>query len=180
MAQLQDERERRRRQGRQPAAAALRQLVTGIGWRVTADLETGADAVVQATMGRGDEDGLEAALASPAGYIGLVASSRRAGVVLEALRERGSCLRKQLVGSEEEAQAAVEHASKPISGLRLGGEAATRAMLGSAYTWTVVFFLWMWLGALAVGASGVVSLLVSLAAAGAIFVFVRARGDSSS
>ena len=76
--------------GDSPAAAALRQLVTGIGWRVTADLETGADAVVLATMGGGDEDGLEAALASTAGYIGLVASSRRAGVVLEALRERGA------------------------------------------------------------------------------------------
>ncbi|HEU0246321.1 MAG TPA: XdhC family protein [Gaiellaceae bacterium] len=75
--------------GDSPAAAALRQLVTGIGWRITDDLEGGADAVVLATMGRGDEDGLEAALASPAGYIGLVASSRRAGVVLEALRERG-------------------------------------------------------------------------------------------
>lgn len=90
------------------------------------------------------------------------------------------CLQKQLVGSEEEAQAAVEQASKPISGLRLGGEAATRAVLGSAYTWTVVFFLWMWLGALAVSAPGVVSLLVSLAAAGGIFLFVRARGESGS
>ena len=32
---------------------------------------------------------MEAALASPAGYIGLVASARRASVVLERLRERG-------------------------------------------------------------------------------------------
>jgi carbon monoxide dehydrogenase subunit G len=87
------------------------------------------------------------------------------------------CLQKQLVGSEEEAQAAVEQASKPISGLRLGGEAATRAVLGSAYTWTIVFFLWMWLGALAVGAAVLVSLVVSLVAAGAIFVFIRARGS---
>src|SRR5512132_271284 len=38
------------------------------------------------------------------------------------------CLQKQLVGSEEEAQAAVEQASKPVSGLRLGGEAVTRAV----------------------------------------------------
>jgi xanthine dehydrogenase accessory factor len=75
--------------GDSPAAAALRQLVTGIGWRATDDLEGGADAVVLATMGRGDEEALEAALASPAGYVGLVASARRAGVVLAALRERG-------------------------------------------------------------------------------------------
>lgn len=75
--------------GDSPAAQALRELVPGIGWRVTTDLEAGAEAVVLATMGRGDEEGLEAALASPAGYIGLVASARRASVVLERLRERG-------------------------------------------------------------------------------------------
>jgi xanthine dehydrogenase accessory factor len=76
--------------GDSPAAGALRQLVTGIGWRVTDDLEGDADAVVLATMGRGDEEGLEAALASPARYVGLVASARRAGDVLGALRERGA------------------------------------------------------------------------------------------
>ena len=86
------------------------------------------------------------------------------------------CLQKQLVGSEEEAQAAVEQASKPVSGLRLGGEAVTRVVLGSAYTWTAVFFLWMWLGALAVGAQALTSLVLSLLAAGAIFLFIRARG----
>jgi carbon monoxide dehydrogenase subunit G len=86
------------------------------------------------------------------------------------------CLQKQLVGSEEEAQAAVEQASKPVSGLRLGGEAVTRLVVGSAYTWTAVFFLWMWLGALAVGAQAVTSLVLSLLAAGAIFLFIRARG----
>ncbi len=75
--------------GESPAANALRQLVAGIGWRVTDDLAAGADAVVLATMGRGDEDGLDTALASSAGYVGLVASSRRAGVVLAQLRERG-------------------------------------------------------------------------------------------
>jgi carbon monoxide dehydrogenase subunit G len=90
------------------------------------------------------------------------------------------CLQKQIVGSEEEARAAVEQAAKPISGLRLGGEAATRAVLGSAYTWTIVFFLWMWLGALAVGAAVLVSLVFSLVAAGGIFLFIRARGESAT
>ena len=42
-----------------------------------------------ATMGRGDEEALDAALATPAGYVGLVASAKRAGVELAALRERG-------------------------------------------------------------------------------------------
>jgi xanthine dehydrogenase accessory factor len=75
--------------GDSPAAEALRRLLPGIGWRVTADLQEGSHAVVLATMGRGDEEALEAALASSAGYIGLVASARRAGVVLERLREHG-------------------------------------------------------------------------------------------
>jgi uncharacterized protein len=89
------------------------------------------------------------------------------------------CLEKQLVGSEEEAEAAVEKASKPVSGLRLGGQAVTRAVVGSTYTWTIVFFLWMWLGALAVDANALVSLAVSLVAAAGIFVFIRARGADS-
>ena len=75
--------------GDSPAARTLAQLARAIGWRVSAELAEGADAVVVASMGRGDEDLLEAALARGAGYVGLVASSRRAANVLEALRERG-------------------------------------------------------------------------------------------
>lgn len=75
--------------GDSPAAATLRELAQAIGWRVTADLGAGADAVVVATMGRGDAEVLDAALATPAGYIGLVASARRAGVELATLREQG-------------------------------------------------------------------------------------------
>lgn len=75
--------------GDSPAALTLQQLARTVGWRVSAGLEDGADAVVVATMGRGDEDALAFALARGADYVGLVASSRRAGVVLEALRERG-------------------------------------------------------------------------------------------
>lgn len=75
--------------GDSPAAVTLRDLAAAIGWRVTADLEDGAEAVVVATMGRGDADALDAALATPAGYVGLVASAKRASVELAALRERG-------------------------------------------------------------------------------------------
>ena len=75
--------------GSSPAAAALRRLLAGIGWRATEEIEDGADAVVLATMGRGDEEVLEAALATPAGYVGLVASARRAAVVVARLREQG-------------------------------------------------------------------------------------------
>ena len=75
--------------GESPAALTLAQLARTIGWRVSTGLEDGADAVVVATMGRGDEEALAFALARGADYVGLVASSRRARVVLAALRERG-------------------------------------------------------------------------------------------
>jgi xanthine dehydrogenase accessory factor len=75
--------------GDSPAAVTLRDLAGAIGWTVTTDLSAGAEAVVVATMGRGDTDALDAALATPAGYVGLVASAKRAGVERAALRERG-------------------------------------------------------------------------------------------
>jgi xanthine dehydrogenase accessory factor len=71
-----------------PAAQTLRELAGVIGWRVGSEV-SGADAVVVASMGHGDEDALAEALAAEAGYVGLVASARRAGSVLAALRERG-------------------------------------------------------------------------------------------
>lgn len=72
-----------------PAARTLRTLAAAIGWRVSERLVEGATAVVVASMGHGDEETLSAALAGGAGYVGLVASARRASVVLAALRESG-------------------------------------------------------------------------------------------
>jgi xanthine dehydrogenase accessory factor len=63
--------------GDAPAARTLRELAGVLGWRVTEEIP-GADAVVIATMGRDDEVALETALAGDAGYIGLVASAKRA------------------------------------------------------------------------------------------------------
>ncbi len=48
-----------------------------------------------------------------------------------------------------------------------------------AFAWSVVFFLYMWLGALAIAVPGGVAFVVSLVAAGAIFLFVRTRGGPS-
>lgn len=48
-----------------------------------------ASFVVVATMGRYDEDAVEAALASGAGYVALVASARRAATVVDTLRAGG-------------------------------------------------------------------------------------------
>lgn len=75
--------------GTSPAASTLAELAGALGWRVADQLDAEADAVVVATMGHGDEDLLAAALGSKAGYIGLVASARRASHVLDALRARG-------------------------------------------------------------------------------------------
>ncbi len=96
--------------GRSPAALALTRLASGLHWRTLAiddggNVEThDADAVmtsldldgvdersfvVIATQGHYDEDALERALATPAGYIGLVASAKRAEAVLGYLRDRG-------------------------------------------------------------------------------------------
>jgi xanthine dehydrogenase accessory factor len=99
--------------GRSPACTALVQMGDALGWRATlvddgaaegshADvtrvvrtLDLGGlgigerDLVVVATQGHYDEKALEAALATSAGYIGLVASRKRAGAVVEFLREGG-------------------------------------------------------------------------------------------
>jgi hypothetical protein len=45
-----------------------------------------------------------------------------------------------------------------------------------AFVWAVVFFLFMWLGALAIGLPNGASFVVSLVLGGAIFLFVRTRG----
>lgn len=75
--------------GESPAARTLAELARTVGWRIRRDGVEGADAVVLATMGHGDEELLATALEGEAGYVGLVASARRAATVLAALRERG-------------------------------------------------------------------------------------------
>ena len=47
-----------------------------------------------------------------------------------------------------------------------------------AFVWSIVFFLYMWLGALAVDVPGGIAFVVSLVAAAGIFLFVRLRGGS--
>jgi hypothetical protein len=45
-----------------------------------------------------------------------------------------------------------------------------------AFVWAVVFFLFLWFGALALGFPGGTSFVISLLAAAAIFLLVRTRG----
>jgi xanthine dehydrogenase accessory factor len=99
--------------GRSPAVDALATMAEAIGWaslivddggtadeharpdlvRTKLDLEElvidEATAVVVATQGHYDDLALEAVLATPAGYVGLVASPARAEAVREHLRDRG-------------------------------------------------------------------------------------------
>ena len=84
--------------GRSPLVKALATMAGAVGFDVTVyerdgelDLATagaGPDSfVVVATMGRYDEDAVEAALASGARYVALVASDRRAKTVLAGVAE---------------------------------------------------------------------------------------------
>ncbi len=99
--------------GRSPAVDALAEMTLALGWRSTVvddrgdpelhpagldvrtSLEEGladvgpASMVVVATQGHYDEDALERVLRTPAAYVGLVASRRRAEGVLGYLRDRG-------------------------------------------------------------------------------------------
>lgn len=99
--------------GRSPAVATIASMAGSLGWRTvvvddggTADdypdagrvlttLDLGPAGVsdrsfvVVATQGHYDEEALERALATPAAYVGLVASRKRAEAVLGYLRDRG-------------------------------------------------------------------------------------------
>jgi xanthine dehydrogenase accessory factor len=99
--------------GRSPMADTLSQMATALGWdpvvvddrgsasdhpgvaHVVAELDLGAAGVgagsfvVVATQGHYDESALQAALDTPAAYIGLVASRKRAESVVGYLRQQG-------------------------------------------------------------------------------------------
>ena len=49
-----------------------------------------------------------------------------------------------------------------------------------AFIWALIFFLILWLGMLAVDVSQATAFILSLVAAGAIFLFVRLRGGDDS
>jgi xanthine dehydrogenase accessory factor len=84
--------------GDSPAVSTLVSLARALGWRAEAvptgdelaarEIDSGA-AIVVATQGHDDEASLQAAVRTPAAYIGLVASRARAELTLGYLRDRG-------------------------------------------------------------------------------------------
>ena len=82
--------------GSSPAVMTLTRITAALDWQVTvADDDAMPEsvgpstAIVIATQGHHDEPALEAALETNAGYIGLVASAKRAETILGYLRDRG-------------------------------------------------------------------------------------------
>lgn len=99
--------------GRSPAVDTLVSMAAALGWRTAVVDDGGSPAshpsadrvvtdldlsdlpidertfVVVATQGHYDEPALREVLATPAGYVGLVASAKRASSVFEWLRDRG-------------------------------------------------------------------------------------------
>jgi xanthine dehydrogenase accessory factor len=127
--------------GDSPAARTLGELARAIGWRVTGDLGAGAEAVVVATMGRGDEQALEAALATPAGYVGLVASQKRGAATLAALRQAGlgeealarvRCPAGLDLGPSSQAEIAVAILAELVAWRHAGSAASAVAALAEA------------------------------------------------
>ena len=99
--------------GSSPVARTLAELARTLGYRVSAALDAPServpaaddglslselssatlrrqDAVIIATMNRYDDEGLEAALASGAGYVGVVASRQRVDRLTSLVRSRGA------------------------------------------------------------------------------------------
>lgn len=82
--------------GSSPMTATLADMVRALGWRAvpmeepTFEGVTASSMIVVATQGHYDEPAMEAALDTPARYVGLVASEKRAASVMAWLRERGT------------------------------------------------------------------------------------------
>jgi carbon monoxide dehydrogenase subunit G len=104
-------------------------------------------------------------------------------VTAQLLDSFAYCLEQQLVMEPENpsAPAAVAAPPRPVSGLKLG-HAAMRSMLArhktlTAFLWASFFFLYLWLGMLAVDVSGANAFIFAALFGGAIFLFVRICSD---
>jgi uncharacterized protein len=104
-------------------------------------------------------------------------------VAAQLLDSFAYCLEQQLVTQQENlpAPAAVAAPPRPVSGLKLG-HAAMGSMLArhkdvTAFMWASFFFLYLWLGMLAVDVSGATAFIFAALLGGAIYLFVRICSD---
>jgi carbon monoxide dehydrogenase subunit G len=103
-------------------------------------------------------------------------------VSAQLLESFADCLEQQLVTQPESAAAVAAApepaAPRPVSGLALGA-AAMRNMVArhtrlTAALWSIFFFVYLWLGMLAVDVSGPSAFILSALLAGAIYLFIWA------
>ncbi|MFC5499922.1 XdhC family protein [Caenimonas terrae] len=117
--------------GNTPAAAQARVFAEQCGFRLT-DSAAGAQAeqiaiALVATQGEDDETALQAALASPARQVLLIASRRKAQGLREAMRRRGV---------SEQRLAAIEAPAGPDIGAHSPAHIALAAVAGAVACWT--------------------------------------------
>jgi hypothetical protein len=99
-------------------------------------------------------------------------------VAAQLLDSFAYCLEQQLVTEQESSSAPAPSSPRPVSGLRLGA-AAMRTTVGrhrrlTALLWASFFFLYLWLGMLAVDVSAVTAFVVSALLGAGIYVFIWA------
>jgi uncharacterized protein len=100
-------------------------------------------------------------------------------VTAQLLDDFAYCLEQQLVTQEADSTAPAPEAvaARPVSGLALGAAAMRSALARhkrlTALLWASFFFVYLWLGMLAVGVSGATALVFAAVFGAAIFVFIR-------
>jgi xanthine dehydrogenase accessory factor len=129
--------------GGSPAVKTLMALAGTLDWRVDVVGESlelpevsGSSAIVIATQGHYDEPAVEAALATDAGYIGLVASAKRADTVLGYLRDRGEA-EEQLARVIAPAGIDLGHIAHEEIGVSIVADLVKRRAAGELRGWPV-------------------------------------------
>jgi xanthine dehydrogenase accessory factor len=129
--------------GGSPAVVTLVALAETLDWRVdlvgddlTLPEVAGSSAIVVATQGHYDEPAVEAALETEAGYIGLVASRKRAETVLGYLKDRGIAER-QLQRVVAPAGIDLGHVNHREIGVSIVAELVQRRAAGELRGWPI-------------------------------------------
>ncbi len=99
----------------------------------------------------------------------------------QLLDEFAYCLERQLRTQPADTPAVVEPPRQPVSGLRLGAAAMRNAVARhrrlTAALWASFFFLYMWLGMVAVDVAAVFALVLAALLGAGIYLFILAAGN---